>query len=220
MALSSLSAVCSQTSTSPGSHSIIAIYSGDTNFATSTSSTLTQIVNKGSTTTTITSSVNPSVLGQPVIFTATIAVVLPAIGTPTGSITFQDGGVNITGCVNAPSAVYPATCSQTYQSTGSHAITAIYSGDTNFVTSTSSTLTQVVNKSSTTTVVTSSVNPSVSGQSVTFTTTVSISGFVSGTTPTGTVNFKAGGTTITGCTVRALNGSAMATCHNKFQCQW
>ena len=40
-------------------------------------------------TTTLTSATNPSVWGQPVVFTATITPVAPA---PTGTVTFQDGG--------------------------------------------------------------------------------------------------------------------------------
>src|SRR5206468_5963027 len=57
-------------------------------------------------------------------------------------------------------------------SVANHTITAVYSGDVNFNTSTSASFTQTVNKASTTAVVISSVNPSVFGQSVTFTATV------------------------------------------------
>jgi len=37
----------------PGSHTITAVYGGDTNFATSTSSNLTQVVNNSATTTSV-----------------------------------------------------------------------------------------------------------------------------------------------------------------------
>ena len=68
-----------------------------------------------------------------------------------------------------------------------HTITASYSGDTNFTTSSGSLL-QTVNKASTTTTITNVTNPSVFGQSVTFTATVTAAGAGVGT-PTGTVHF-------------------------------
>src|SRR5438045_143310 len=46
------------------------------------------------TTTTVGSSLNPSTFGQSVTFTATVAG-----ASPTGTVTFQDGGTNIAGCV-------------------------------------------------------------------------------------------------------------------------
>jgi len=70
-----------------GTHAISAIYSGDANFNTSTSPNLTQIVNMGNTTTALTSSANPSVVGQNVTYTATVS---PSTG-PTGAVTFKDG---------------------------------------------------------------------------------------------------------------------------------
>jgi hypothetical protein len=57
-----------------GSHTIRANYSGDLNFAGSPSSPLTQSVGIGPTTTTLASSANPSSVGQPVTFTAVVAV--------------------------------------------------------------------------------------------------------------------------------------------------
>src|SRR5262249_37307258 len=74
-----------------GNRSMNAVYSGDTNFAGSTSATLTQAVNQGATTTAVASSLNPSTFGQTVIFTATVTPVAPAAGTPTGTVTFFDG---------------------------------------------------------------------------------------------------------------------------------
>src|SRR5438445_3547338 len=49
------------------------------------------------TTTAVTSNNNPSTYGDSVTFTATVTA--PAGGTPTGTVTFKDGGTNITGCV-------------------------------------------------------------------------------------------------------------------------
>ena len=55
---------------------------------------------------------------------------------------------------------------------GTHAITAVYVGDTNFSISSDSGLTQSVNPASTATVLTSSAKSSVYGQTVTFTANV------------------------------------------------
>ena len=196
-------ATCTVSYAVAGSHTISGVYGGDANFNTSTSPNLTQTVSKDSTTTALGSSVNPSVSGQSVTFTATVTANPPGAGTPTGTVTFQDGGVDIAGCVNQALVAGTATCAVTYAGAGSHSITAIYSGDADFLTSTSAPLTQTVNKDATTTALSSSVNPSVSGQSVTFTATVTANPPGAGT-PTGTVTFQDGGVDIAGCVNQAL----------------
>ena len=52
----------------------------------------------GSTVTTVSSSVNPSVVGQTVMFTATV-IGSGATGTPTGTVTFSDDGTPIASAV-------------------------------------------------------------------------------------------------------------------------
>jgi hypothetical protein len=158
-------------------------------------------VNLNSTTTALASSVNPSAFGQSVTFTATVSVVAPGVGTPTGTVTFKDGATTIgTGTLSAGIATFTTST----LAAGTHSITAVYGGDTNDSTSTSAALSQVVGQHSTITTLISSVNPSLSGAPVTFSATVT---GTSGT-PTGTVTFKDGGTTLgTG----TLNGSGVAT---------
>ena len=81
------------------------------------------------TSTNIISSVNPSVYGQSVTFTATVAANPPDSGTPTGTVTFMDGSTTLgTGTLNS-SAV--ATFSTMRLSAGAHSIIAVYSGDAN-----------------------------------------------------------------------------------------
>jgi hypothetical protein len=159
-------------------------------------------------TTTLTSPNNPSVWGQPAIFTATITPVVPA---PTGTVTFQDGGVNIAGCVNRPVAARVATCTTAALAVGSHTVTAVYGGNATYATSTSAPVTQLVTMGSTTTVAVPSVNPSVSGQTVTYTATVSAVAPASGKR-TGTVAFQDGGVVITGCGAKAVAVAGTATC--------
>jgi hypothetical protein len=204
VALSGGSATLTMTSLSAATHSITAAYGGDGNFTTSTSTALSQVVNKAGTTTGLTSSVNPSVFGQSVTFTATVGVVSPGAGTPTGTVKFEDGTSTLgTGTLTGGMATFTTTS----LSVATHSITAVYSGDGNFGTSTSTVLSQVVNKVNTTTGLTSSVSPSVYGQSVTFTATVTSVRPGAGS-PTGTVTFTDGSNTLgTG----TLNGSGIAT---------
>ena len=67
-------------------------YGGDGNFLASTSAVLNQFVNADATTTALKSSKNPTVHGQSVTFTATVKAASPGSGTPTGKVTFLDGG--------------------------------------------------------------------------------------------------------------------------------
>ena len=167
---------------SVAAHSITAVYGGDTNDTASTSAAFTQTVNQAATTTTLMSSVNPSSFGQGVTLTATVA---PA--TATGTVTFKDGATTLG---SSPLASGMTTFSTDALSVAAHSITAIYSGDTNDLSSTSAVFTQTVNQAATTTTVTSSVNPSTFGQSVTLTATVAPA------TATGTITFKDGATTL------------------------
>jgi hypothetical protein len=98
-------------------------------------------VNKASTTTTLSSSANPSAIGQPVTFTATVNVVAPAAGTPTGTVTFRDGSTTL--ATEPLGSNGTASFSTSTLAVASHLITAVYSGDSNFNGSTGS-LTQNV----------------------------------------------------------------------------
>src|SRR5205807_3436869 len=77
-----------------GTHPLTASYSG--NFPPSSSATLTQTVQQAATSTMVSSSLNPSFIGNPVTLTATVAVLPPGTapaGTPpTGTVTFFDNG--------------------------------------------------------------------------------------------------------------------------------
>ncbi len=216
VAFNGTTATCVATPTSAGSHSVTAVYGGDANYATSTSSALSQTVNAASTTTSVTSSANPSTVGQAVTYTATVAVTSPGSGTPSSgdTVTFKDGA-NTLSCGTGSVAFNgtTATCVVTPTAAGSHSITAVFGGDANYATSTSSALTQTVNAASTTTSVASSANPSVVGQAVTYTATVAVTAPGSGTpSSSDTVTFKDGASTIScGTGSVAFNGTS-ATC--------
>jgi outer membrane autotransporter protein len=100
---------------------------------------LTQTVTQGGTSTALSSSQNPSTFGQSVTFTATVT---SGGGTPTGTVTFKDGGAVIgTGPLNGLGV---ATFTISTLAVGSHSITATYSGDANFTASTSPAVLQAV----------------------------------------------------------------------------
>jgi hypothetical protein len=85
---------------------------------------------------TLTSSPNPSALGQSVTFTATV----PAGAT--GTVQFMDGSTLLgTGTVSSTTATFTTSS----LAAGTHPVTAVYSGDTNFNSATSAVDNQVVN---------------------------------------------------------------------------
>lgn len=93
------------------------------------------------TTTSLMSSTNPSTVGQPVTFTATVSPVNAP--PPTGTVTFFDGATNIGSSPVNVSGV--ATLTTSALAAGPHSITATYSGDANYAGSTSLPVAQVVN---------------------------------------------------------------------------
>jgi hypothetical protein len=131
---------CPLVITSAGSISITASYAGDANFNGSTSSPATaQVVGQASTSTAITSNTpDPSMQGQPVGVLFEVSVTAPGAGTPTGNVTVSDG---VDSC-SAPVAV--GECSITLTTPGSRTLVASYSGDTNFLGSTSPGVPQTV----------------------------------------------------------------------------
>ncbi len=101
-------------------------------------------VTNSPTTTTLTSSANPSVFGQTVTFTATVAAVSPGSGTPTGTVNFLDNGTTIGADEMLTAGV--ATFSTSDLAVGTHLITARYFPflTSGFFGSTSAVLDQVV----------------------------------------------------------------------------
>jgi Bacterial Ig-like domain (group 3) len=185
-----------------GSHSITAVYNGTASFISSSSAVSTQTVAPDGTTSVVTASINPSVFGQAFTFTVTVSAAAPGSGNPTGIVTFLDGSTTLGTATLRGGKVKLAV---KLQSVGEHAITAVYSGDDNFTTSTAAALDQVVNVDGTTTTIASSKNPSVAGQLVNFNATVRAAVPGSGT-PSGTLTFF-DGTSALG-TVPVSNGRA------------
>ncbi len=162
------------------------------------------------TTTTLTSSSATTRFGQSVTFTATVAVVAPGTGTPTGAVQFRDNGANI-GSPVPLNASGVATLSTAALQTGAHTITAVYTPATNtFKPSTSGNLAHTVQAADTTTTVVSSKNPSVLGETITLTATVAAQAPGAGT-PTGTVQFRDGATNLGAAVPLNASGQAALT---------
>lgn len=185
---------------SVGTHPITATYSGTATLAAS-DGVLTQVVNKAVTTTALTSSTNPSDVGESVTFTATIT----SAGEPVsaGSVQFAVDGTDVGDAV-APDASGQVTYTSNALPAGTHVITAEFSGTTTLATSDDD-LDQVVAKIVTETEISSSLNPSRVGDEVTFTATVTVAG---APLTTGSVQFADDGAALGAPQPLAADGTA------------
>ena len=168
-----------------GTHSLTAVYGGDMTNATSTSAAVVQTVNAQgvTTTTTLSSSVNPVFTSQSTTLTATVTG-----SGPTGTVTFKDG-TNSVGSASVSGGV--ATLTTSFSTAGTHSLTAVYGGDLGNTASTSAAVTETVNaRTTSSTALAASVNPAVLSQSVTLTATVT------GSSPSGSVTFNDNNTSL------------------------
>jgi hypothetical protein len=112
-----------------GTHALSAQFGGDSNFLPSTSAPVNQGVTKGTISTLLTGSTNPSIVDQPVVFTATINPSLSGPLAPGGTVSFYDGSALLgTVALGGGQAVWKTTALKV----GAHEISAAYSGDGNF----------------------------------------------------------------------------------------
>jgi uncharacterized repeat protein (TIGR01451 family) len=216
VALSNGTATIQESTWTVGAHTITATYSGDTDFSGSSSTpSLSQTINADSTTTTISASPknpNPSLYGQSLTFTSTVANTTIPGTVPTGTVSFYTGS-SILATIKLVSGL--ATYTTSTLNAGSYSITATYNGSTDFTSSSSdptAPVLQTINPDSTSVSMTASAATVAYDQPVTFTVTVKNT---SGTTavPTGTVTFEDNyaGTTMVLITVPIINGQATFT---------
>ena len=188
----------------PGTHTIVATYSGDTSNTGSASSGLVETVQQIATTTVLASDVNPANAGATIHLSATVAISAGASpdGAITGLVTFSEGSLILgTAQVNSSGIASIAVSTLTV---GANNISASYPGNTNYAGSISNTLLQSISSTATTTVLTAGGTSSLSGKPVTLTVTV-----ISPTgTPTGNVVFRDGAANIGQGT---LNAQGVAT---------
>jgi Bacterial Ig-like domain (group 3)/FG-GAP repeat len=132
-------ATCAIDFGSTGDYPIEASYSGDGAYAPSQSTTV-EAVNIGPTSTALASSPTAPITGQPVTYTATVSP------TPDGgTVDFTDNGTTIAGCGVEALTAGTATCTTSAGAlNASESIVATYSGDADYLGSTSSALSQTV----------------------------------------------------------------------------
>ncbi|MGD0359830.1 MAG: Ig-like domain-containing protein [Bryobacteraceae bacterium] len=141
--LSAGKAAFQATNLAVGAQSITASYTGSAKLASSTSPVLTQTVVKSATSTTLTSSPNPSTLFSSVTFTAKVTGAFG--GSASGTVSFMnDSQVLGTGTVSALTNLATFVATPGSLAAGTWPIQAVYEGDSDFNTSTSPVLEQVV----------------------------------------------------------------------------
>ena len=124
----------------PGSHAVGASYPGDSNYIARTIPVITQVVNRAGTSVGLTASAPSAVLGKTIVFsTSTTAA---TSGVPTGTVSLHDGSTTIaTLPVDGSGA---ASFNVSSLTAGSHSITASYSGDLNYLDSSSSAASETI----------------------------------------------------------------------------
>jgi large repetitive protein len=190
------SAVFNSSTLSIGSHSLSAIYSGDTLDQVSSSIPLLQTVQIAPTSTTLATSGNPSFAGSKLDLTASVT---GSGAPPTGLVTFLDSGAVI-GVIRVDGSG-SATLSSKTLSPGTHNLTASYPGDANNRPSGSNAVSQSIVQQTILTIY-SSANPAVFQSDVTI--TVTVSGGLPAYPPTGSVSLFDGGILVGSGPINAL----------------
>ncbi|MCW0191457.1 MAG: Ig-like domain-containing protein [Rhodococcus sp.] len=184
------------TFTAAGDHSVTAVYDGVLEFLTSTSPARTVSVAAADVQTTTALTVPSSAVEQTSV--ALTANISPAADG--GTVQFKDGGTDIGGPIAVTAG--GATLDHTFTTTGSHSITAVYSGTAGFGGSTAQAQTIEISSSALSTTTTLQVPAAaITGTAVDLTATVAPSNAV------GTVQFKSNGTAI-GSPVTVSGGTA------------
>ena len=168
---------CSVVFNTTGAKTLMAVYSGDAVYSTS-SGTASHTVIKASTTTTIVSDdPDPSLPGQSVVVSVSV---LGAGATPSGTVSITGADINCTITLSGGSGSCGGVV---FNTIGDKTLTATYNGDGNYLVSTDDE-SHTVKNATTTSITVDNPDPSVPGQAITVTVTVT----GPGVTPTGTVD--------------------------------
>ncbi len=185
-----------------GLNKLTAIYSGDEHYSASISTVVFeevgQVPGKIPTSLALDASPTTSLFGQPVWLTATVTPAQWTFGNPTGTVTFTSGNVSVTAPLSTGQYADWVTVMIASLPQGSNTITATYSGDNHYASS-SATVVETVNSLDieTTNVLVSSPSPSAFGETVAITVTIVPSLWGYGT-PEGPVTVTSGSLTLTG----------------------
>jgi len=171
---------------SPGVHNILAVYSGDINWTGSTSAFQPETVTLAQTSIQMTGSPNPSVWGQAVTYTISVAVAAPGVGPVGGQVQLFDNAVAVGQAATLVNGSAQVTL--TGLAPGKHNIIAQYPANSSYSGSSSPAFVQIVNQAGTTTTLAAVPNGSTTNPQVTFTAVVTVTAPGAGS-PTGSVQF-------------------------------
>jgi hypothetical protein len=178
--VSGYTASFSTSSLAIGSHSITAVFNGDSTSSSAITVTVTQVAP----TLSMSASAGTATYGSAVTLNAVLSGGISASGT----VTFKDGANTLGSGTLASNA---ATFSTSSLAVGVHTLTAVYGGDTSNASATSASITVTISKAVTSTTVSASSSALVYGASVTLTAVVS-----DGVSASGTITFMDGATTL------------------------
>lgn len=125
-----------------GSHAYSATYAGDATYLGSGDG-LTQVVDRAATQLALSAAPNPSVQGDPVVVSASLSVLSPGAGTPTGPISVVASG----GSQCSISLPAQASCMLSFDDEGAQTVDASYGGDAHFESSVAPTIDHVATPS-------------------------------------------------------------------------
>lgn len=187
-----------------GSDAITASYAGDSNYNASTASATVTITTLISDTLTVTASPGNANMGQIVALTATIG----GIGrtAPTGTVNFTSNGALLGS--SSVSAAGAATFTTNQLAAGNDAITATYSGDANYSSSTASTSVTISSLTTDSLAVSASSSTAPQGQTVSFTANLGNLGKIA---PTGLITFTSNGTFLSAVPITGTGVASYST---------
>ena len=184
-----LAALSTTALSTTGTHTITAVYSGDANYASTTSTgTITVLTATGPTVTLTSTTLTPTVAA-----TNTLTAALSA--SSTGTVYFYDG-TTVLGTTSISNKTSATLATQTLLHAGTHVMTALFSGSTTVRSSTSAPITLTVAQA-TPTVNLSTKNADKAGKTFALQTVVTVAentSYVAYVAPTGTVQFYDGAT--------------------------
>ncbi len=158
----------------PGqTHSLTAVYLGDSNYLKVTSAAVSTAVGLAATTTTINPSATAASYGQAITLNITVGSTATVNGTlPTGTLTFTGAG----SVTSAPVSGGAANVSLNSLPAGNYTITTRYSGDANYAASTGNTVVLTVSQSTASLSTSISSTSFTTGSTSTLTATVTLPG--------------------------------------------
>lgn len=188
-------ATVSITTPASGTHTLQASYSGDSYYSAQTSSQVSFTVSKDATTTVLTPATTSVSSGNSLQVSAAISASPYVSSLPTGTVSFLVDGTSVATATVISGSPATVTTTLTGLSAGSHTLEAVYSGDSNYATSTSAPVSITVAKTPTTLAILPATTTPAAGSSLQVTATISASTYGSNL-PSGTVTFTLNGATV------------------------